>query len=408
MSSQGVATKRPTFEEIKDRVDIFDYIGRHVELKPSGGNKFKGLCPFHSEKTPSFSVDQDKQFFHCFGCGAGGDVIKFAELLFNLGAGEAAGILSDEYGLNGSGLEIFHSPARREKIVLPTKSRTVLDEEVIERIRLALHLAWDHYYGNVRAVMPYLTDRTITDETARRFGLGATTPDSISTIIKEKLLESRTLISDEELIAAGLIARGDSGLYSVFRNRLMFVIQDDSGQPISFAGRALSDDQQPKYLNSSEGPLFHKGEILYGLYQAKQAIHELGFAVVVEGYMDVISLHQAGARNAVASCGTALTKEHIAILKKYTNRVTLMFDNDLAGGRATIRGIEMMKDSGLDVSLFNYKALPIQAKDIDEIIKEKGGITIQEIITASQPLSHNDIKDMLRQAKILSAKETKR
>jgi DNA primase len=326
-------------DEIKERLDIVDVISGYVPLKKAG-RSFKGLCPFHSEKTPSFIVFPDTQSWHCFGaCNTGGDVFSFIMRRENLDFGEALRLLAERAGV---ALE-----TRGEAAEAAGKAR--------ERLEKINALAAEYFYYLLvnspegQRARDYLAKRGISDETRQAFQLGCARDDwqALGQHLNGKGY------SWPDLLEAGLVVeREGGGYYDRFRGRLVFPIRNVRGRTIGFGARAL-DDSLPKYLNSPQTPIFDKSGVLYGIDQAKGAIRDAGVAVIVEGYMDVLMAHQHGRKNVVASMGTALTEKHIRVLKKLTKKLVLALDPDAAGDRATLRGLEVAKET------FDRRAVPV-------------------------------------------------
>ncbi|MGC9359283.1 MAG: DNA primase [Anaerolineae bacterium] len=318
-------------DDVKQRVDIVDVIGSYVHLQKAGQN-YKALCPFHSEKTPSFVVFPETQTWHCFGaCGTGGDVFTFIMKQEGLEFGDALRLLADRVGISLEPLD-EEAKARREQA---------------EQLREA-NLAAARFFQRVLLITErgapareYLKERGLTKETVQRFQIGYA-PDAWHDC--EQALQEAGY-SQELLIEAGLLARNQRGnVYDRFRNRIMFPIRDPRGHVVGFAGRVLGDDV-PKYLNTPQTPLFDKGRLLYGLDLAREAIRETGTAIVVEGYMDVVVPYQEGVRNLVAVMGTALTEDHVALLRPIADRVVFALDPDAAGLQATERGAEVAQQA---------------------------------------------------------------
>lgn len=309
-----------TIREICERADVTDVIGRHVELKQAGRN-WKGLCPFHDEKTPSFNVNPDRQIFHCFGCGEGGDVIGFLVKHENLTFPEAVRMLAAELGI-----EIAESSSS--------------DRSENERIFAALDCAQRCYRSALESpvgapAQRYLAGRGIDSETVDRFGLGFA-PDAWDTVARE--LE-RAKIPAEVGLAAGLLnERQSGGHYDRMRGRVTFPISNVRGQVIAFGGRAIGVDQEPKYLNTPESAVYQKRRSFFGYPFALGPIGRSGRAIICEGYFDVIALARAGVEEGLATCGTALTSEHAHQLSRRTREVSLVFDGDQAGQKAMERG----------------------------------------------------------------------
>ncbi len=308
-------------EEIKQRIDIVDFISGYVQLRKSGQN-WKGLCPFHTEKTPSFTVSQTKQIYHCFGCGSGGDVIGFLVNYERMTFPEALQVLAEKAGIK-----------------LPAYGQ---DNKMIEKgqqIRNALASAAQFYgrkLGESKTATAYIKKRGITDESLSLFRLGYA-PAGWSNLLKHL---RQAGYSDAVIKEAGLAVAGDRGLYDMFRERIIFPIMAANGNVIAFGGRAM-DDSLPKYINSPETAVFKKSETLYGLHAAKEDLRQKDYALLVEGYMDVIICHQYGFRNAVAPLGTALTADHLVKLRRLTKEVVVVFDGDDAGIAAAKRALPL-------------------------------------------------------------------
>lgn len=347
--------------------DIISIISRYTPLKKAGRN-YKGLCPLHGEKTPSFVVSEEKQVFHCFGCGAGGSAIQFMMMAEKLEFIEAVEALAEQSGLDLSQYEVRQSN--------PEAGRELARLQEIVREAAIFYLKQLQRTPN--AGYQYLTGRGLTDELIREFGLGLA-PDGWDHLIRHlsgkgydlRLLEKAGLIVSREK---------QTGYYDRFRNRVMFPIQDGRGKVIGFGGRVL-DDSVPKYLNSPESVLFDKGKTLYGFHIARKHIGDAGMLIMVEGYMDVVSLHQWGIRNAVATLGTAMTSQHAAVVKRSAKEVVLAYDSDNAGVKATLRGLEILDAAGLRarvVDLGNYK-------DPDDFIRAQGPDAFRERIRDALP-----------------------
>jgi DNA primase len=340
---------------VRDSVDIYDVVSGYVSLKKAGKN-WLGLCPFHSEKTPSFNVNPAKQIFHCFGCGVGGDAFKFLEL---------------QEGLNFP--EAVKQLASRAGITLP-ESRPRGDEKRSDDERKALLKiiaeAADYFRRELEgpagnAARAYLAKRGLTETVIRDFSLGYARPewDGLLKHLRQKghppmLLEK-----------AGLIVKRSEGEghYDRFRGRIIFPIRDISGRVIAFGGRVM-DDSLPKYLNSPETPLYSKSNVLYCLDQAKEPARKQGYFIIVEGYLDAIACHQYGAKNAVATLGTALTDGHLRLMRRFAQKLMLIFDPDPAGVKATLRGFELFAGSGMKV---NVVSLP-NGDAPDTFLKKNG------------------------------------
>ncbi|MCI1191007.1 DNA primase [Calidifontimicrobium sp. SYSU G02091] len=362
-------------QELLARVDIVDVIGRHVQLRKTGAN-LVGLCPFHAEKSPSFTVSPTKQFYHCFGCGASGDAIRFLTEHLGLGFVEAVHELAQQVGLQVP--QDDASPQQREQ----AQRRREHDATLASVLKTAA----DHYRQQLKAsprAIEYLKRRGLTGEIARAFALGYA-PDSW------RGLASVFPRYDDPLLAeAGLVVVHDDGgetkRYDRFRDRIMFPIRNVKGDVIGFGARVI-DRGEPKYLNSPETPLFHKGRELYGLFEARTALRERGVALVVEGYMDVVALAQLGLPNAVATLGTACTPEHVAKLLRFTDRVVFSFDGDAAGRRAAVRALEAALPHASDTRSFRFLFLPPE-HDPDSYVRAHGREAFERLMAQATPLS---------------------
>jgi DNA primase len=368
-------------QDLLSRVDIVDVVGRHVELRKSGANHM-GLCPFHGEKSPSFSVSASKQFYHCFGCGAHGDAIRF--LMEHTGASfrDAVGDLAQQVGM-----AVPDEPQDAAELQRAQQARIhqATLSEVLER-------AAKHYRQQLRQHPPaidYLKRRGLSGEIAAHFGLGYAPPGW------------RTLANvfpryDDPLLAESgmVIVQGDEGpeqkRYDRFRERIMFPIRSVKGEVIGFGGRVL-DSGEPKYLNSPETPLFVKGRELYGLYEARTALRSKGYALVVEGYMDVVALAQNGFANAVATLGTACTADHVQKLFRFTDTVVFAFDGDAAGRRAAGRALEAALPHATDLRSVRFLFLPPE-HDPDSFVRTLGADAFEEKVTQAVPLSRQLIE----------------
>lgn len=317
-------------EEVRSRADIVEIVGAHVRLRRTGRN-FTGLCPFHQEKTPSFSVNAERGFFHCFGCGAGGTVFNFIMKMEGLTFPEAVRQVAQRYGIEIPETENAGGPSVSERDALYRANQFAAD--FFERA------LWKSDEGaRARA---YLEARGITVATARAFKVGFTPEQPVWLA---RALEKRGLADSG--LKLGLLKRDPAGTHDMFRARVMFPIRDVQGRVIAFGGRVL-DDRQPKYLNSPESPLYSKTRTLYGLHEARQAITAKDRAILVEGYVDAIMLSQAGFKEVVAGCGTALTVEQLRMLSRHTRNVLACFDGDNAGRKASVRALEIFLQAGL-------------------------------------------------------------
>jgi DNA primase len=332
-------------ETVRNSADIVRVISDYVSLK-GAGNTLKGLCPFHSEKTPSFTVHRDKQFFHCFGCQAGGDVFSFLMLAEKVSFPEAVELAAEKCGVP--------VPARVE------------DKKFDERKQLfEIHERSAAYFqqmlstGEAQSAREALEKRKIVPSFVERFGLGYAPATGLMNHLRLK-----------DPVGSGLFLKNDRGdIYDRFRRRLMFPIWNERGKVIGFGGRALQPEAQPKYLNSAESPLYSKSHVLYALHFARNAAQKAGRLVVVEGYFDCLSLHQAGIENVVASCGTALTQQQVAIMARYVPEVVMNYDPDAAGQNAMRRSIDLLLGSGLRVRILKLA----DGLDPDDYVRKEGG-----------------------------------
>ncbi|GKX65590.1 DNA primase [Inconstantimicrobium mannanitabidum] len=351
-------------ERIKEENDIVDIVSEVVKLKRAGRN-YSGLCPFHHEKTPSFSVSPDKQIYKCFGCGEAGNTISFVMKTRNIGFVDAAIYLA-------------------ERANIPLNLDEGKNKKLIQKKDLIIKVNTDaarFYFSNLRknsAAKEYFMRRGINEKTINRFGLGFSMNNwgTLLTYLRGKGYKDQTIIE------AGLAIKSERGtVFDRFRNRVMFPVFDYKGKVIGFGGRVL-DDSKPKYLNSPETPVFNKGFNLYGLnYAIKNGLPEKYF-IIVEGYMDCISLQQYGISNTVASLGTALTINQARLLKRYAEKVIISYDADLAGQKATLRGLDILRDVGFDVRVLTVP----QGKDPDEFIRSNGKEAFMKLIENAIPL----------------------
>jgi DNA primase len=369
-------------QDLISRVDIADVVGRHVELKRGGAN-LMGLCPFHTEKSPSFSVSPSKQFYHCFGCGASGDAIRFLTEHLGLSFVEAVRDLAQGVGMAVPEEEV--SPEERERRDTLRQRRLSLGETLTK--------AGEFYRGQLRLhprAVDYLKGRGLTGAIAARFGLGFAPPGwrtlaSVFSHYDDPLLEEAGLVRQREADEGAAPADLERGRYDWFRDRIMFPIRATDGHVIGFGGRVL-DDSKPKYINSPETPLFSKGRELYGLFEARQALRDKGYALVVEGYMDVVALAQAGFANAVATLGTACTADHVQKLFRFTDSVVFSFDGDAAGRRAAGRALEAALPHASDLRTVRFLFLPPE-HDPDSYVRELGPAAFEACVAAAVPLS---------------------
>jgi len=344
-------------EEVRQRSDIIEIISEYVQLKRTGKN-YQGLCPFHSEKTPSFNVNPERQMFYCFGCHIGGNVFSFLMRKENLTFIEALKLVTQKVGLEFPEREMSSEEKEKEKQHIRWKE---------------IHVLVNKYFSDVLLNKAeggpgreYFAKRGLDTDDIKKFYLGYA-PDKWDGLINELGLQG---VKPEELEECGLVLRrsgsgNETGYYDRFRNRVIFSILDVRNSPVAFGGRVL-DDSNPKYLNSPETPFFHKGKNLYGINYAVKRIREDGYALLLEGYMDVISVQKVGLLNTVASLGTALTRDQVKLLKRYTSRVVIGYDSDSAGVQATIRAGGILLDEGLRVEVLSLN----DSKDPDEYLSK--------------------------------------
>ncbi len=350
-------------EEVRTRNDIVDVISGYVKLQKKGSNYF-GLCPFHNEKSPSFSVSPQKQMYYCFGCGAGGNVITFVMEYENYTFPEALKVLADRAGVKLP--EVEYSKEERAKA---DKRSTLLE---INKLA-ANYFYYQLHQPQGKIGYDYFKNRGLTDDTVRRFGLGFANKTSNDLY---QYLRSKGY-GDDILKDTGLVTMEERGTYDKFWNRVMFPILDVNSRVIGFGGRVMGDGT-PKYLNSPETMIFDKSRNLYGLNYARTSREK--YILACEGYMDVIAMHQAGFANAVASLGTAFTAQHAVLLKRYTDTVVLTYDSDGAGVKAALRAIPILKEVGISTKVLNLKPY----KDPDEFIKNLGADAFRERIAQAQ------------------------
>lgn len=357
-----VAYSREVVAEVLAANDIVQIVGAHVELKHSSGGRRKGLCPFHREKTPSFTVNVDRQVFHCFGCGKGGDALDF---------------LMEHEGLHF--VEALQQLADRGNVRLPARSAAAEGQDGLRKQLLAFNSDAMHFYRRLlkhpergRPGQAYLDSRALKAETVERFGLGFAPDDW------RRLLEGarKKGTPDAVLQASGLIKQSDNGnTYDAFRNRLMFPIKDVAGNVVAFGGRAL-DDNPAKYINSPETQVYRKSRVLYALHEARDAMKREKYAILVEGYFDALRCFDAGIENVVATCGTALTPEQASLIKRYVPQVVLVYDGDAAGVQAAMKGTGVLTAAGLAVRAM---ALP-DNQDPDDFVRNAGAEAFRALV----------------------------
>jgi DNA primase len=370
----------PAFiHDLLSRVDIVEVVGRHVQLRKGGAN-LSGLCPFHAEKSPSFTVSPTKQFYHCFGCGANGDAIRFLTEFSGTTFIDAVKDLAQQVGMSVP--EEDSSPAEREQAAAQKQRRATLTD--------VLTKAAEHYRKQLKLsprAIDYLKGRALSGAIAAQFGLGYAPEGwrglaSVFAHYDDPLLQESGMVIVQGADGAD---EADRKRYDRFRDRIMFPIRSVQGNVIGFGGRVL-DRGEPKYLNSPETPLFSKGRELYGLFEARTALRQRGYALVVEGYMDVVALAQAGFGNAVATLGTACTADHVQKLFRFTDSVVFSFDGDAAGRRAAGRALEACLPHASDTRTVKFLYLPAE-HDPDSFVRDHGPEAFEACIAQAVPLS---------------------
>ncbi len=361
-------------DDLLARVDVVEVVGERVKLKKAGRN-YSGLCPFHQEKTPSFTVSADKQFYHCFGCGAHGNALRFLMEYDKLRFPEAVEQLAGRLGLEvpREGADDPRAQARERKRKEGVNLLELSASFFRERLKMP----------EGQGAREYLERRGLSPEVQQTFGVGYA-PDGWEAL--KRHLSERGVGEAVQVEYGLLVHREESGrTYDRFRDRVMFPIRDIKGRTIGFGGRVLGD-AKPKYLNSPETPVFHKGRELYGLYEARQADHRLERVVIVEGYMDVVALAQFGIRNAVATLGTSTSEEHLTRLFRMVSEVVFCFDGDRAGRQAAARALETVLPLMIDGRQARFLFLP-EGEDPDTLVRREGAEAFQDRITCASPLS---------------------
>jgi DNA primase len=360
-----------TTDKVKERVDIVEVVGDYVPLKKKGQNMW-ACCPFHGEKTPSFSLSPAKQIYKCFGCGKAGDPIQFVMDIEGIGFQEAIRQLAGKYGIE----------VEEEANLSPEQN---LEQSERESLFIAVNFAKDFFVKNLDTEegksigVSYFKERGFTSQIIQKFDLGYALDgwDHFLKAAKEAGYQ------EEILLKAGLILQKEGEverLYDRFRNRVTFTIHNVSGKPIGFGARILTKDKnQPKYINSPETPIYHKSDVLYGMFQAKKAIRDQDNCYLVEGYTDVVSLHLSGIENVVASSGTSLTDGQIKLIRRFTNQVTVLYDGDSAGIKASLRGIDLLLEGGLNVKAVVFP----DGEDPDSYSRKVGSQAFQDYLKAN-------------------------
>lgn len=364
-------------QELVARADVVDIVGRHVQLKKGGAN-FMGLCPFHGEKSPSFSVSPSKQFYHCFGCGKNGNVISFLMDFSGMGFVDAVKELAQQYGMQVP--EEDASPEDRARAAAQRERQQTLSD-VLEKA----NAAYRKELKTATRAVDYLKARGVSGQVARDFGLGYAPEGwrSLASVFPH--------YDDPLLVESGLVILstpedgGEEKRYDRFRDRVMFPIRNVKGECIGFGARVLGDEK-PKYLNSPETPVFSKGRELYGLFEARSHLREAGYALVTEGYMDVVALAQLGFPNTVATLGTACTADHVQKLFRFTDAVVFSFDGDAAGRRAAHKALEAALPFATDVRSVKFLFLPPE-HDPDSYVRAHGREAFADLVKLATPLS---------------------
>ncbi|MBQ1390199.1 MAG: DNA primase [Firmicutes bacterium] len=366
-----MAFTKASVAELKERINIVDVVGRAVPLKKAGSN-YKGVCPFHKEKTPSFSVSEQRQSFHCFGCGVGGDAIGFVQKFYNLDFNEAVERLAGEYGVT---LEKTRSSGEDLNIYY-------------EINQAAAKFFYRSFTEKANKGYTYMKKRGIRPDILKKFGVGYADAEW------DSLYRHLTGLGyeQEKLIELGLVSEKNGKCYDKFRNRVIFPIINVRGKVIGFGGRAIDPNDNPKYLNSPESRIFLKKDNLYGLNFAKGPAAKEGFIILVEGYMDTIGVYQGGIENVAASLGTALTENQAKLIKRYTENVVLSYDADNAGRAAAMRGMDILKAADCKVRVMHVT----DGKDPDEFIRKEGREAFRKLLDQAMPFGAYKIEAIKR------------
>lgn len=371
-----------TIEEIKSRIDIVDFLSDYVSLKKAGQN-YKGLCPFHSEKTPSFMVSPSKQIFHCFGCNKGGDIFTFLMMYEKMTFSEAVSFLAEKANVTVRGVKDTNAKSTKEVLFSIYKEASLFFSGNLKKFKDAMN---------------YLKERKINSDSIDMFSIGYSNKEKDSLF---NHLKKRGYPLDD-IKRSGLVIFGKSGVYDFFRDRLIFPIFDLQNRVVAFGGRIISEQKNaPKYINSPDTMIFKKGELNYGLNIAKNFISEKGYAIIVEGYLDVITCHQYGVKNAVAPLGTALTLDQLKRIKKFSNNILLLFDGDSAGISAAKRALKLCYAESLTTKLLLLPA----GEDPDSFLRRHGEKEFKKLLGRSispieflLSLSGNRKRDSVREA----------
>ncbi|MBN1540972.1 DNA primase [candidate division KSB1 bacterium] len=372
-------------DQVRQASDIAEVVSGYLSLKQRGKNYF-GLCPFHPEKTPSFSVNPEMQIFHCFGCGAGGNVFTFVMMMEKITFPEAVRMLAQAAG-----------------IVLPEDEQNLSDVREKEALFVANKIAHDFFSDNLlhspeaKAARSYLLSRGIDQQMMQTYAIGYA-PDRWDGLIR---YAAEKQLGEEVLLRAGLVIQNESGrIYDRFRNRITFAVHGISGQLVAFGARRMNDDDNsPKYINSPETDIYQKRFTLYGLFWAREAIRRNKRAIFVEGYTDVLSLAKIGLQEVVATSGTSLTQEHARLIRRYTPQVVLLYDADSAGAQAALRGADILLENGLDVLICT---LPL-GSDPDDFARREGLKGIETLFQSARPLMDHKIDQLNSEGQMRSA-----
>ena len=378
-------------DKVRDAVDFADLVGQRTELKRAGVNRLVGLCPFHDERTPSFGIDPVEKLYHCFGCGAGGDLFTFVMETESIGFGEALELLADRYGVELERSE--EDPRAAERRAHRDRLHALLERTAAFYVRML----WES--PEAAGARDYLAGRGLREPTLREFRVGY----SPAGWDRVTVASQKAGFSANELLAAGLSsrARGRSGIVDRFRGRLMFPWADSRGRVLGFGARALAEGDQPKYLNSAEGEVFSKGRQVYGTHVARAPAAKAGAVVLVEGYTDVIALHQAGVRHAVGQMGTALTEGQAGELAKLAPAVTLCLDADRAGQDATLRAAGVLRGLGNAAPEVRVATLPAGSDPADIAVADPDGTAA--LLAAAPPLARWQVELAVERGDLSSA-----
>ncbi|MCR4601224.1 MAG: DNA primase [Clostridia bacterium] len=360
-------------DEIKSRCNIVDVVGNYVALKRTGSS-YKGLCPFHNEKTPSFNVNENMQHFHCFGCGESGDVISFIQRIENLDFMDACRKLADMYSIDIDRFG-YRDESRKNRIY--------------EMNRDAARFFFRKLTEGPNPGYDYVVNRQLDPKTIKEFGIGYA-PDGWHNLYDHMKSLKEKNYTDEELEKAGLLSRSKGRYYDKFRNRVMFPIIDTRGKVIGFGGRIIGDGE-PKYLNSPESEAFQKKNNLFGLNLTRNHVSKEDEIILVEGYMDMVSLYKNGVKNVAASLGTALTENQCRLISRYTKNVVLSYDADSAGRKAALRGIEIIRGAGMKAKVLHVP----DGKDPDEFVKKHGSEKFTELVGKALPYAEYKLQNAL-------------